>query len=686
MYSPKSDSGSQSQTRYSTPVSDLDDHRHQTSTRPLGETMAHPQSPLEGKASQHTSLNNAVRSDLLQVNEGLGLCETGPISRDFEHAIIDDDKSGTGENIIEQKGSLSPAVPKRVNHRRSQNLPNRSRESSRSSHSSSDANSVDAFADTRRRGRANTAGSRAPSDLEIGLSRAVSSGTHHRRPTLNDGSVRDFKLQGDHASYHDPAEDDVCFPAPDESKRYRIDYEELEEFAAEHCKPRAPDEKVYPRQKLSFSSHGTRPLVFNDLNNQTIPKITTKSASPIKLSLDLEPGDSDEILNEKLADPLGANGPQPRQHSFLESSRYSFFSSELEQTIHAAEFPDLLGPGEKWRDLFELPEDGGVWWLDVSNPTEEELHAFQRAFGIHRLTTEDIITQEVREKVELFKQYYFVCFRSFDQINKDSEHHMEPVNVYMVVFREGILTITYTHSPHAANVRQRIGKLRDYMALTADWICYAMMYVVFSLVLNQACYANILCSDNIVDSFAPPIHSIEREADSIEDTVFVARTDDLSDLLQQIGGCRKKVMSLMRLLGGKADVIKGFAKRCNESYSVTPRGEIGLYLGDIQDHVVTMMSNLGHFEKMLSRSHSNYLAQLSVDNIRQGNRANEVLSKITLLATILVPLNLICGLFGMNVQVPGKDSEGLGWFFGIIGVIAAIVVLCLAVARKFRFI
>ena len=145
-------------------------------------------------------------------------------------------------------------------------------------------------------------------------------------------------------------------------------------------------------------------------------------------------------------------------------------------------------------------------------------------------------------------------------------------------------------------------------------------------------------------------------------------------------------MSLMRLLGGKADVIKGFAKRCNEQYSVTPRGEIGLYLGDIQDHVVTMMSNLGHFEKMLSRSHSNHLAQLSVNHISQGNRANEVLSKITLLASILVPLNLICGLFGMNVNVPGKTADGLGWFFGIIGVIAAFVVLSLAIARKYRFI
>ena len=182
------------------------------------------------------------------------------------------------------------------------------------------------------------------------------------------------------------------------------------------------------------------------------------------------------------------------------------------------------------------------------------------------------------------------------------------------------------------------------------------------------------------------IRSIELETDQIEDQVFVARSEDFSPLLRQIGICRKKVMSLMRLLGGKADVIKGFAKRCNEQYSVTPRGEIGLYLGDIQDHVVTMMSNLNHFEKMLSRSHSNYLAQLSADNISQGNRANEVLSKITVIATVLVPLNLICGLFGMNVPVPGRNSDSLGWFFGIVGVICAIVVFSLLAAKKCKFI
>src|SRR5436190_12833212 len=155
----------------------------------------------------------------------------------------------------------------------------------------------------------------------------------------------------------------------------------------------------------------------------------------------------------------------------------------------------------------------------------------------------------------------------------------------------------------------------------------------------------MICSDDIVDSFAPSISKIEIEADVIEDQVFIARNDDMQGFLRRIGEVRKTTMGLMKLLGGKADVLKGFAKRCNENYKVTPRMDIGLYLGDIQDHAVTMMSNLAHFEKMLSRSHSNYLAQLSIDSISQGNRANKILGKVTLLASILVPLNLVCSLF-----------------------------------------
>ncbi|KAI4120547.1 MAG: hypothetical protein LQ338_006942 [Usnochroma carphineum] len=630
-----------------------------------------PRVDAAGKPFQPRSRGNTVQSpakggrpDFLHLTPGH--FEDAPISRDFEQAIIDDDRSIRGDNVIQRRGSTTLAAHRHGTSRRRSNAhPDRSRDSSPSSRSTSPANSVDAFAESRRRERANTVESKGASELDVGLHRTISGGTHHRRPTFSNGSVH---RTASHVEDSPTGASDVCFPEPEEDY-HKIDFEELDEYVAKFNRAKSPLEHRL-RQKLSFSSHGHRPRVFQDQrqhhSSHSVPKIVTQSATPDRLDSDVAI-DEKSIIAEKSDDTLHEHGPRERRESFAEPSRYSFFSSELEQTIHAAELGDLLTPGETFRDLFELPGKSGVWWLDVLNPTKEELDAFQGAFGIHRLTTEDIVTQEAREKVELFKQYYFVCFRSFFQMDKTSENYMHPLNVYMVVFREGILTFTYTQSPHAGNVRKRIGKLRDYMALTADWICYAMI-------------------DNIVDTFGPAITDIERETDTIEESVFIARSDDFSSLLRQIGECRKKVNSLMRLLGGKADVIKGFSKRCNDQYSMTPRSEIGLYLSDIQDHVVTMMSNLGHFDQMLNRSHTNHLAQLSVDQIVQGNRANEVLSKITLLATILVPLNLICGLFGMNVNVPGKSADGLGWFFGIIGVIAAFVLACLAVARKMKFI
>lgn len=56
------------------------------------------------------------------------------------------------------------------------------------------------------------------------------------------------------------------------------------------------------------------------------------------------------------------------------------------------------------------------------------------------MTTEDIQMEEAREKIELFRNYYFVCFRGFDQ-DPYSPTHLDPINMYVVVFREGTLSV-----------------------------------------------------------------------------------------------------------------------------------------------------------------------------------------------------------------------------------------------------
>lgn len=575
-----------------TPGFDLDDHRLQPSSLP----RANSDNAARPRRGTFAS-NYNERPEFLSADHG-------PITRDFDQAITDDDKSIVGsptEGGVRRKNTFR-------RHRQSV-----SRGSSRSS-STSAPNSVHAFAEhSRRRERAGTATSKAPS-IEMQLYRTASRETNRRRPTFS-GSAREPSIRAEETG-PDAAENDVCYPQSDEeSHDGSIDFEELEEFVAETEQGKVPTAPTSP---------------------EIIPKITKEAATPDRPATPIVSSDEDFTELEKPAIAQRSDSVNTsRRPSQPEINKrwWTFFSSDFDDAIHSTTIGGLLTEGDTFQNLFSLRSDGGCWWLDGLNATEDEVTALCKAFGVHPLTQEDIYSQESREKVELFKKYYFVSFRSFNQ-DKESEDFLEPVNIYAVVFRNGVLSFSFGNkNPHPGNVLKRIGKLRDYLQVSADWIAYAFI-------------------DDIVDSFNPFVHDVELEVDAIEDAVFTSRPEDARSVLQMIGECRKKDISLLRLLGTKSDVIKGFAKRCNEGYDVAPRGDVGLYLSDIQDHVLSMRENLTHSEQLLSRVHNNYLAQVNVDHINSGNRVNKMLSKITLLASILVPLNLVTGLFGMNVNLP----------------------------------
>ncbi|KAL2022291.1 hypothetical protein VTK56DRAFT_5689 [Thermocarpiscus australiensis] len=604
---------------YSTPVPELDDHRNQSAS------VHRPDRPRRGTFD---SLYGARQMASGSVSGELR-------ARDPEEAIVDDDAA-----------EISPTL--RVRRPTIESVSDRSL---------SPPNSVKAFAEARRRERelsfSEPKPERKTEEQELQRTASIASRHSHRS--------RQHTVTADDAASlatNKSAEEDVCFPLQDEQRgdHLHIDFDYLENFIkaeseARKCARRPSAVRVFPDLRpQSSEAAAPAPMVTADGDFLSTPSDAA----------------SHHEKSEKGEDEVHAKPVQPPQ---LDQSRVSFFSSAWESTIHAADLEGLILPGEDIRGLFSFPkgETDGVWWLNMNRPSEEEVRAVCRAFGIHPLTVEDITQQESREKIELFPSYYFACFRSFyievDEETKEKE--FVPFNIYVVVFREGTLSFSYANNSHASHVRKRITMLKDYVSLSSDWICYALI-------------------DDIVDSFAPVISKLEADTDQIEDEVFIARTDDMAQFLRKIGTARKNTMALMRLLGGKADVLRGFTKRCNENYKVTPRMDIGLYLGDIQDHVVTMMNNLGHFEKMLSRAHSNYLAQISIDGIAQGTHTNRVLSKITLLASVIVPLNVVTGLFGMNVHVPWSNLESLAPFFGILSFLIAFCIVALLLAWRYR--
>ncbi|KAJ9061676.1 CorA metal ion transporter [Entomophthora muscae] len=328
----------------------------------------------------------------------------------------------------------------------------------------------------------------------------------------------------------------------------------------------------------------------------------------------------------------------------LEENRFMFYSLST-GPVYAKYFSDFASLGTSFHEALH----SGKFWLDVSAATEAEMKSLGRIFRIHPLTVEDILTGEIREKCELFRQYYFVCFRAYEQ-NANSISYLDPSSIYNVVFRESIISFHSKPLYHISSVLKRIQQLKDFISFSADWINYALI-------------------DDITDSFAPMMRHIELEVDAIDELVLILKESEQSDMLRRIGHARKKVTLLLRLLTTKPDVIKALSLRCDDRLRASKGPDIKLYLGDIQDHLITMVQNSLHYEKVLARAHSNYLAQISIELTQVSNRTNDVVAKLTAMASILLPMNVITGLWGMNVYVPGQFVDGsetsLIWFFGI---------------------
>ncbi|TEB03960.1 hypothetical protein FA13DRAFT_1750869, partial [Coprinellus micaceus] len=385
---------------------------------------------------------------------------------------------------------------------------------------------------------------------------------------------------------------------------------------------------------------GGKISLFESAPTEPVPRLLPLLSSNLATTSGLNPY-SDFVIN--------ATGGGATPHGGLHTAtpgqghdrpyRFSFYSNSLSHTIHARSLSELPAEGQSFEDLFAghqpavppppfqatfgvhsspapppgylghrtTPSDGASVY---ANSTRRVSSAIGRS-SISTSHEEDILMEETREKIELFRNYYLVCFRSFDQ-DPYSPTHLEPLNMYIIVFREGTLS----------NVRRRIKQLKDYISVTSDWISYALI-------------------DDITDAFGPLIQSIEYEVDSIDELVLILKEAEQSDMLRRIGPAAKRL-----------------AKRCNENWRVAPTSDIGLYLSDIQDHLITMTQNLNHYEKILSRSHSNYLAQISIEMTDANNQINDVLSKLTALGTVLIPMNL-------------DDEETYIWFASIIACLAA---------------
>ncbi|MFZ9521153.1 MAG: magnesium transporter CorA family protein [Silvanigrellaceae bacterium] len=266
---------------------------------------------------------------------------------------------------------------------------------------------------------------------------------------------------------------------------------------------------------------------------------------------------------------------------------------------------------------------------EVSNSQIEQICAIA---PLHQLTIEDCKNGNQRSKFEHYPGYLFFVLHYFEtELGQESEIH--------VVIREGeLLIISNKKCPEGFK------SWAECLDLLGEKPFAQIMHNIF---------------DNCVDS-------AERRVARLEDFVTKAATSIVNEsfnpkLILQL---KQHSLQFQRSVSGTNSVVREFMEMAELTV------EQRLWYRNIQDHLERLANEI-HF------LHSEMLALFDVFWGASGFYANEQIKRLTLIATIGVPLAFWTSFFGMNFEVmPFREP----WFF-----FAALVLMTASMLATYLF-
>jgi magnesium transporter len=154
--------------------------------------------------------------------------------------------------------------------------------------------------------------------------------------------------------------------------------------------------------------------------------------------------------------------------------------------------------------------------------------------------------------------------------------------------------------------------------------------------------------------------------DSLEDQIFA---DFQAEAVEDIFRIKKELLILRRAVTPLRDVFNTLLRREQPLFS----RETNTYFQDVFDHLIRVADTIDTLRDMIGSMMDAYLSL-------SGNRMNMIMKRLTSIATILMSVTLVAGIYGMNFDYMPE----LKWRYGYVGALLSMVVVGLAIYSYFR--
>ena len=276
------------------------------------------------------------------------------------------------------------------------------------------------------------------------------------------------------------------------------------------------------------------------------------------------------------------------------------------------------------KTIVDLP---GLLWLDLDDPMSHELDDLAVRYGFHELAVEDCRHHIQLAKLDYYDGYSFLIINSTHYTEQPCEVRVREIDAFI-----GSDYIVTVHD----GASRAINEIQKHLAVNASHFTRP----------DQVLHAII---DIVVDRYLPTLDHIGDTIDKVEDELLI--NPDVK-LLETIFDLKRGLLQFRRAVASQRELLNQLIR------DDTPfvHQDMRIYFRDVYDHAVRAMDLVETYRDLLTGGLDIYLTQMA-------NRTNDVVKGLTILATIMLPLTLVTGYFGMNFEyIPLlKDPNGI-WY------------------------
>jgi magnesium transporter len=310
--------------------------------------------------------------------------------------------------------------------------------------------------------------------------------------------------------------------------------------------------------------------------------------------------------------------------------------------------PLVVGGGElveRWKT-----DERTLIWLDLGDePAVEAGRLLREDFGLHPLAVSDALRERHPPKVEHFGDYTFLLLRGLSAESKDTD--FSTIQLALFVGRRFLVTRHSADSPSTDKLwreaQENAGRLAAAPAVLALRLCRIM-----------------------VDRYLGILLALEPRLEELEDEILSSPRDEL---LGELAGYKSSLKKLRRIFAYHQQVFS--ALRNGDHPCFGP--EIVHELNDVYEHQERAVSLSGLYYELAVDLVESYISLAS-------HHLNQIMKVLTIVTVIFVPLSFLAGLYGMNFEYIPELHAHSGYYV-LLGIMAAIVVILLALFRKKRW-